>query len=161
MTLNYSMKRQLCLSLRPAHVDDVKIIANQQDADAFIDHFRRLYDIEDLGNDARWQGVQFNRNEHGLYMSQARHIQILLHRAGLEGEKGTGCNLQVPIREERLSKDMCCKTPADHLFVKTKSTASSSVQCCGVAKLLAGMWHLPQRSWLDILTVLDQSTGIS
>ena len=119
------------------HVDDVKIIANQQDADAFIDHFRQLYDIEDLGNDARWQGVQFNRNEHGLYMSQARHIQILLHRAGLEGEKGTGCNLQVPIREERLSKDMCCKTPADHLFMKNKNyreLVGGVLWCCKITR---------------------------
>ena len=119
------------------HVDDIKIIAHQRDADAFIAHFQQLYDIEDLGNDARWQGVQFNRTEAGLYMSQARHVRILLHRAGLEEAKGVGCNLQVPIREDRLSKDMCCKTPADHLFMKNKNyreLVGGVLWCCKITR---------------------------
>ena len=119
------------------HVDDIKIIAHQRDADAFIAHFQQLYDIEDLGNDARWQGVQFNRTEAGLYMSQARHVKILLHRAGLEETKGVGCNLQVPIREDRLSKEMCCKTPADHLFMKNKNyreLVGGVLWCCKITR---------------------------
>ena len=37
------------------HVDDVKIIASQQDADAFIDHFRQLYDIKGFRSPQQFQ----------------------------------------------------------------------------------------------------------
>ena len=37
------------------HVDDVKIIANQQDADAFIDHFRQLCDIKGFSSPQQFQ----------------------------------------------------------------------------------------------------------
>ena len=54
MALNLS-QRGLSPILIVTRVDDVKIIASQQDADAFINHFRQLYDIKGFSSPQQFQ----------------------------------------------------------------------------------------------------------
>ena len=119
------------------HVDDVKIVSNDEDRLAFIAHFRSKYAIEDLGVDARWQGIECTRTEAGLYMTQTRHIETLVERAGLASQTGPGCNVRVPIRDVRLTKAMSPQTDADRLFMQT--TAKNYRELTGGLCWLAGM----------------------
>jgi hypothetical protein len=56
----------------------------------------------------------------GLYITHIRQIMGIVHRARLTDNR----NVQVPMGHERLTKDMCCKTPADEEFMKDKAYRS-------------------------------------
>ena len=119
------------------HVDDVKTVSSDEDRLAFIAHFRSKYAIEDLGVDARWQGIECARTEAGLYMTQTRHIETLVERAGLTSQTGPGCNVKIPIRDVRLTKALSPKTDADRLFMQT--TGKNYRELTGGLCWLAGM----------------------
>ena len=119
------------------HVDDIKTVSSDEDRQAFNTYFKTKYDVEDLGVNARWQGIECNRTEAGLYLTQTRHIDTLVERAGLTNETGPGCNIKVPIRDIRLTKDMSPKTDADRLFMQT--TGKKYRELTGGLCWLAGM----------------------
>ena len=119
------------------HVDDVKTISSNEDRLAFNEHFKTKYAVKDLGINARWQGIECHRTEAGLYLTQTRHIETLVERAGLSSQTGPGCNIRVPLRDVRLTKAMSCQTDADRLFMQT--TGRKYRELTGGLCWLAGM----------------------
>ena len=97
-------------------IDDFAIVSPSDWADAFVAAYSQQFDVEDLGLISRWMGMEMTWVPEGLFITHTRQSEIIVHRANLTDNR----NVQVPMPRTRLTKDMCCKTDADHEFMKDK-----------------------------------------
>jgi hypothetical protein len=100
------------------YVDDILIISTSDDspsspANQVITALKTKYKMSDLGEARRFLGLEINRDENGISLSQETYIDTMIKRFGMEDSRNVSNPLDPNVR---LENDECEDNPADRML---------------------------------------------